>query len=97
MSFLKPGAGAAASGFQPNSISTGFGHMIGADPSRVSMIADRIGKAANGIAAGGGATAGYDGSAAAPVIDNHLQMLDPEVLRSIIARFRPAAPTGYAQ
>ena len=99
MSFLNNmgGAGAALGGFQPNAVSSGLGHMIGADPSRVSMIADRIGKAANGIAAGGGASAGYDGSAAAPQIDNHLQMLDPEVLRSIIARFRPAATTGYAQ
>jgi hypothetical protein len=98
MSFLNNmggGAGALA-GFQPNSISSGFGHMIGADPSRVSMIADRIGKAANGIAAGGGAESGYDGSAAAPQIDNHLQMLDPNVLQSIIARFRPQAQ-GYAR
>lgn len=83
-------------GFQPSALSSGFGYMIGADPSRVSMIADRIGKAANGIAAGGGASAGYDGSAAAPQIDNHLQMLDPNILQSIIARFRPTTQ-GYAR
>jgi hypothetical protein len=90
MSFLKPGAGATAQTFNP--VSTGFGHMIGADPSRVSMIADRIGKAANGIAAGGGATAGYDGSAA--LINNHLQMLDPDTLQRIIAQFRPVQTMG---
>ena len=99
MSFLKPVAGAAGAApqtFDPNPISTGFGHMIGADPSRVAMIANRIGTAANGIAAGGGAPAGYDGSAAP--INNHLQMLDPNVLQAILAKFRPAAPgTGVYQ
>lgn len=98
MSFLNNigGAGAAAGGFQPSAISSGFGHMIGADPSRVSMIADRIGKAANGIATSTGVSADYNGSARAPQIDNHLQMLDPNILQSIIARFQPTTQ-GYAR
>lgn len=99
MSFLRPQAGASTGAVNP--VSSGFGHMIGVDPSRVSMIANRIGNAANGIAAGGGAPAGYDGSAAMPAapqpIDNHFQLLNPDVLRSIIAKFRPATLTGYAQ
>lgn len=89
MSFLKDFGGAGG-------LAGGVGHLFGTDGAHVSSLADRIGKGANMIASGGGATAGYDGSAAAPQIDNHLQMLDPNILQSIIARFRPT-PQGYAR
>lgn len=87
MSFLKPAADATAGA---NPMATGLGRLIGADPSRVSTIADRIGTGMNMIAAGGGATAGYDGSAA-PQPNNYLQLLDPSVLQALVARFRPAS------
>lgn len=91
MGFLRSQAGSSGT-FNPNPISTGFGHMIGADPSRVSMIANRIGTGMNSIAAAGGATPSYDGSAAP--INNHLQMLDPDTLRKILAQFRPTSAMG---
>lgn len=88
--------GAAASALGSTSAARGLGHVIGVDPGRISSIADRIGKGANIAAAGGGADAGY----AAPELSapdvapaNHLQMLDPGVLQSIIARFRPGGST----
>lgn len=97
MSFLKanPFSGVGAA-LNPNGAAQGVGHLLNVSPLGVSRFADTVGKVANGIAAGGGAAAGYDGSAG-PQIDNHLQMLDPAVLRSIIAQFRPAPTTGYAR
>ena len=94
MSFLNnPGSGAMAAS-QANGAATGLGHMFGADPSRISMIADRIGKASNGIASAGGADQGYDGTAAP---NNYLQTLDPTVMRAIMAKFGPAQNTGYVR
>jgi hypothetical protein len=57
------------------------------------MIADRIGKASNGIAEAGGAGQGYDGSAAPQT--NYLQNIDPTVIRAIMAKFGPAQNAGY--
>lgn len=93
MSFLAPLAAPVGSAIAPTAAASGLGHLIGADPSRVGMIASRIGTAANGVAAAGGAAPGYSG-AAPQQVDNHLQLLDPEVLRGIIARF---APQGYTR
>jgi hypothetical protein len=89
MSFLKEPVDGANPG------AAGLGHLLGADPSRVSSIADRIGQGMNGIAQAGGATPGY----ASPdqSVNNHLQLLDPEVLRSIIAKFRPSPTMGVYQ
>lgn len=85
MSFLKPAAAMGAAG-DVNPAAAGLGHLFNADPSRISSIADRIGRGANMIAAGGGAAPGY---AAPPEMApaNHLQMIDPAVLRSIMDRF----------
>lgn len=79
----KPGAGAAS----------GLGHLIGADPSRISRIAGGIGNAANGIAAAGGASPGYAApqQTAPPEIANHMQLLDPATLQAVLQHFRPAA------
>jgi hypothetical protein len=100
MSFLNGmGAAGGASG-----AASGLGHLIGADPSRISSIANSIGTGMNGIAAAGGAAPGYAApghsaapSAAAP--DNHMQLLDQDVIQQIIQQFagRPqAAPQmGY--
>lgn len=98
MSFLKSAGTGAAAASDMNPISSGVGHMLNTDPSRVSMIADRIGNAANGIATAGGAAAGYGGQAAPPQqaapVNNYMQMLDPTVLRAIMAKFGPAQNTG---
>lgn len=107
MSFLKPGAGAqAAPSVAPatlpapsNPMANGLGHLFGTDEARVSRIADRIGNGMNMIAAGGGAQPGYARPAgyaqpeAAPQgeVTNHLQLLDPDVLKALVARFRPSA------
>lgn len=95
MSFLQSagaGAAAAGAGAAANPMSTGLGHLFGADPSRVSMIADRVGNAANGIATAGGADQGYGGQAAP--MNNVLQQLDPTVMRAIMAKFGPAQFSG---
>lgn len=112
MSFLKPAAGAglplngAATGFQPNDAAAGLGRMIDVDPSRISRIANGIGNAANGIAAAGGAPAGYNAATGpmgslppqiSQMLQNHLQMLNPEILQRILARFQPQSPTGVSQ
>lgn len=94
MSFLRGQSAGAMDAANP--ISTGLGRALGADPSRVSMIADRIGNAANGIAAAGGAEQGYGGQAGPPqgLPANYMQMMDPTVMRAIMAKFGPAQNTG---
>jgi hypothetical protein len=57
MSFLNSAAGASG---QP------LGNLIGADPSRISSIANSIGTGMNGIAAAGGAAPGYNAPGHAP-------------------------------
>ena len=94
MSFLQGAGGAGAALGQANSASTGLGHLLNVDPSRISMIANGVGRAANGIATAGGADAGYDGSAAP---NNYLQNLDPTVLRAIMAKFGPAQNVGMVR
>jgi hypothetical protein len=66
-----------------NSAATGLGHLIDVDPARIASIAGDIGKAANPIAAAGGATPAYQAAPSAPV-QNHLQLLDPAVIRAIL-------------
>lgn len=90
MSFLGPlmggaGAAGAASAAAP-AAATGLGHLIGADPSRISQIAGQIGGGMNRIAAAGGAAPGYE-APQAPAVNNHMQLLDPEVLHSLIRQF----------
>jgi hypothetical protein len=70
----------------PNGAATGLGHLLGVDPSRISSIAGGVGKAANQIATAGGAQGGY-AAPEMPAINNHMQMLDPAVLRALIAHF----------
>lgn len=94
MSFLKPMGGAAGAMPQANAAATGLGHLFGADPSRISEIAGRIGKGMNAVATAGGATPGYQAEAAP--VDNHLQLLDPAMLQRIIQQFG-GRPQGYAQ
>jgi hypothetical protein len=93
MSFLK-GAGAAAApvaqAAQSNPLATGLGRLFGTDGSRVSEIAGRIGGGMNQIASAGGAAPGYAAPQAPQgqeLPNNHLQMLDPNVLRALIQRF----------
>lgn len=88
---------------QANPMANGLGHLFGTDGAHVSDIASRIGTGANQIAIGGGAQPGYAGPApvaqqAAPATDdpnNHLQMLDQDVLRAVLARFRPTTGVQY--
>jgi hypothetical protein len=92
MSFLKPlGAETAPA----NPAAAGVGNLFGTDGAHISSIADRIGTGMNQIATAGGAQPGYAAQAnpttaqpAAPP-PNHLQMLDPSVLQSLIQQFRP--------
>lgn len=90
MSFLNNLGGAAGAG---NAAAGGLGKLIDVQPDRISSFADRIGKGMNSIAEAGGAPAGYAPPATGapagtdPGINNHMQLLDPEVLRGIIARF----------
>ena len=72
MSFLKGGAAGA------------LGSLTGADPSRISSIANSIGTAANGIAAAGGAAPGY---AAPQQPNNYMQYADPNSLQAILSKF----------
>lgn len=78
MSFLKPDAAGG----------TGLGSSLGFNPGDVKA----FGTAMNGIASAGGATPGY-ASQQAPDVNNHLQLLDPDVLKAIIAKFGPT-PIG---
>ncbi len=91
-------AGAAGGAAAANPLANGLGHLLGAEGSQVSNIADRIGTGMNQIATAGGAQPGYAAPAqpaqpAAPQGDpnNHMQLLDPDVLQGLIARFRPTA------
>lgn len=79
MSFLK----AAPDG------STGLGSSLGFNPGDVRA----FGTAMNGIASAGGAAPGY-ASQQAPDVNNHLQLLDPAVLKAIIAKFAPPQMGG---
>lgn len=93
MSFLTPAAGASGA-------ATGLGHLLGADPSRISSIASSIGTGMNGIAAAGGATPGYAGQQPAQP-NNFMQLSNPEWLRTIMAQMggQPkmnTAPVSYA-
>lgn len=89
MSFLKPAPDATAAA---NPMASGLGHLFNTDPSRVSAIADRIGRGMNLIAAGGGAQPGYaPPEPSQDVTANHLQLLDPSVLQALVQRFRPAS------
>lgn len=88
MSFLSGAGGAAGAGLAggANGAATGLGHMIGVDPSRISELAGKIGAGMNAVASAGGADPGYQ----APVQPtNYLQNLDPNMLQSILDRFRP--------
>jgi hypothetical protein len=86
----------AQSGPAPNFAASGLGHALGVDPSRVASIAGTVGSAANQIAAAGGAQGGYQNpgvqGAALPTVNNHLQMLDPQVLRALIQHFSGQRP-----
>lgn len=100
MSFLNGAGGAAGAA---NGAASGLGRLIGTDPSRISSIADRIGTGMNGIAAAGGAAPGY-GAPAHPAQqqaggepNNYMQLLDPNVMRAIIAKFGGGPSAGYAR
>lgn len=99
MSFLSNlGAGLGAAG----GAAGGLGHLLGADPSRISGIADRIGNASNLIAQGGGAAPAYQapqapqapqaGAPGAGSFSNVMQFLTPDSLQHIRAMFG-----GYGQ
>lgn len=81
MSFLKSAAGAGGV--------TGLGASLGLNPTSLQT----LGTAMNGIASVGGASPGYAGQQGDPGLNNHLQMLDPEVLRAILAKFHSGGPT----
>ncbi len=81
---------------QVNPMASGLGKMIGAEGGQVSNFADKLGGGMNQIAAAGGATPGYAPPAVGgpqtgpmPAPNNHLQLLDDDVLQSLVARFRP--------
>jgi hypothetical protein len=80
MSFLKPAAGAQFGGV------SGLGIVARLRSFTGHAIRKRIGTAMNGIASGRRCDTGLWRRSAAHGLNNHLQMLDPEVLRSIISR-----------
>lgn len=80
MSFLKPQPGT-------NPAAEGLGRLLGTDASRIGSWADRIGNGMNMIAGAGGAQPGYMNPV--PPVANHMQMIDPNFLQSILRRFRP--------
>lgn len=91
-------AGAMGGG---NPMANGLGQMFGSSGSHVSDIANRIGMGSNQVAAAGGAQPGYqpppsyqppaDKSVTTgtmpPDPNNHLQLLDPQVLHALIQKF----------
>jgi hypothetical protein len=87
MSFLKP------AGAPTNPLANGVGRLFGTDGAHVSALADRIGLGMNQIAAAGGAQPGY--AAQQQPVNNHLQMLDQDMLREILQRFRPTTGVQY--
>lgn len=74
---------------QANAAATGLGKLIGVDPGKISSIADSVGKGMNMIAQGGGAQGGYAApeQPALPDVKNHMQLLDPAVLRALVQYF----------
>lgn len=70
-----------------NAAASGLGRMIGVDPSRISSIADSVGKGMNMIAAGGGAQGGYAPAPELPAVNNHMQLMDPKILQALVAHF----------
>ena len=98
-------APAGAATVPQNPMANGLGRVFGTSGSHISDIASRIGTGANQIAVGGGAQPGYAGPAPGQIPqtseapqempNNHMQMLDQDVLRAIIQRFRPATGVQY--
>lgn len=80
----------------PSAAATGLGHVIGADPTRISSIASNIGQGMNGIAAAGGASPGYS-APEAPSVDNHMQLLDPGTIQQLIQQFGGRSQMGHVQ
>lgn len=85
----QPAAPAAPAAPQPNAAASGLGRLIGADPARISSIADSVGKGMNMIAQGGGAQGGYAAPEQAPLpaVNNHMQLLDPKILQALVQHF----------
>jgi hypothetical protein len=96
MSFLNGIGAAAGAAGGANAAASGLGHMLGADPSRISDIAGNIGRGMNGIAAAGGAEPGYQAAEAPAPPANHMQLLDDAVLQRLVAQFSGGQP-GYAR
>lgn len=82
-----------------NPMAGGLAKLLGTDGANVTGIADKIGGGMNQIAAAGGAQPGYQAPPVGgvqpgpmqPDPNNHLQLLDDDVLQGLIARFRPSA------
>jgi hypothetical protein len=87
---------AAQSGPAPNFAASGLGHALGVDPSRVASIAGTVGKRGepnrSGRRCAGGLSKPRLQGAALPAVNNHLQMLDPQVLRALIQHFSGQRP-----
>jgi hypothetical protein len=99
MGFLKGATqfGGIGAALNPSGAAQGLGHLLNISPLGVSRFADTVGKISNGIAGAGGASAGYDAPAAP---DNHMQLLDQDVIQQLVQQFggRPqATPQGYAR
>lgn len=73
-------------GPKPNAAATGLGKIIGVDGAKISSIADSVGKGMNQIAAGGGAPEGY-AAPQLPAVNNHMQLLDPNILQALVRHF----------
>lgn len=74
-------------GYTPNAAASGLGKLIGADPGKISSIADSVGKGMNMIAEGGGAPSGYAAAPQTPAVNNHMQLLDPRILQALVQHF----------
>jgi hypothetical protein len=72
---------------KPNAAATGLGRMINVSPDRISKIATSVGAGANQIASAGGAQPGYAPPPQMPTVNNHMQLLNPEILQQLMRHF----------
>ncbi len=84
------GGGGESEAAKPNAAASGLGKLIGVDPEKISSIANSIGGGMNQIAQAGGAQGGYAAPPQvqqAPAVNNHMQLLDPNILQALVRHF----------
>lgn len=83
----------------PNAAATGLGRLINVSPERISKIAGGVGQGANQIAGAGGAQGGYEAPQMPqlPAVNNHMQLLNPEILQQLMRHFSGNSAMGQIQ